>query len=228
MAVSEAAKGNLLHPLNTEGDDIADNSIEAKSVAAEAVSLAEKTDGSVRKLSESSASIGHVIKVITSIAEQTNLLALNATIEAARAGDAGKGFAVVANEVKELAKETANATVQIEGRINEIQTDTESAVTAMDSIGKIISRISVIQSTIATAIDQQSNVTNNINQSALDASNGSDAIVSLIQMVADRAATNQRSSGNVSTAASELADVASLLQDLVSKYTRDDVNKRAA
>ena len=75
------------------------------------------TDETVRKLGESSAEIGNVIKVITSIAEQTNLLALNATIEAARAGEAGKGFAVVANEVKELAKETAQATEDIGQKI---------------------------------------------------------------------------------------------------------------
>ena len=61
--------------------------------------------------------IGKVIEVIQDIAEQTNLLALNATIEAARAGDAGKGFAVVATEVKELAKQTANATIDIRKRI---------------------------------------------------------------------------------------------------------------
>jgi methyl-accepting chemotaxis protein len=85
------------------------SSTEAKDVASDAVQLANDTDATVRKLADSSAGIGSVIKDITSIAEQTNLLAMNATIEVARTGEAGKGFAVVANEVKELAKETATA-----------------------------------------------------------------------------------------------------------------------
>src|SRR5713101_1851539 len=97
--------------------EIAKNATEAARVASEAVKTAEVTNATMSKLGESSARISQVIKVITSIAQQTNLLALNANIEAARAGEAGKGFAVVANEVKELAKQTAQATEDISQRI---------------------------------------------------------------------------------------------------------------
>ena len=74
--------------------------------------------------------------MIQDIAEQTNLLALNATIEAARAGEAGKGFAVVATEVKELAKQTAEATEDIRQRIEAIQNSSHEAIQSISEIGR--------------------------------------------------------------------------------------------
>ena len=144
--------------------EIAKNANEAARVATSAVKVAEKTNATVSKLGESSAEIGNVIKVITSIAQQTNLLALNATIEAARAGEAGKGFAVVANEVKELAKQTAKATEDIGRKIDAIQTDTKGAVDAIAQIGTIIGQINDIQSTIASAVEQQTATTAEISR----------------------------------------------------------------
>lgn len=210
--------------------EIARNTLEAETVAAEAVKLAKSTDATVRKLADSSAGIGHVIKVITSIAEQTNLLALNATIEAARAGDAGKGFAVVATEVKELAKETARATDQIEARISDIQSDTDSAVFAIQSISTIIDKISDIQSAISVAIAQQSSVTQEISRSILQTADGSQAISSLIDGVAEKAKSNQQASDHVSKAAGELSDMSAQLQGLVQRYAgnQDDGKAMAA
>jgi methyl-accepting chemotaxis protein len=97
--------------------EIATNASEAARVGAEAVDVAERTNATMALLSDSSAEIGNVVRVITAIAQQTNLLALNATIEAARAGEAGKGFAVVASEVQDLAQETAMATKSISERV---------------------------------------------------------------------------------------------------------------
>jgi methyl-accepting chemotaxis protein len=87
----------------------------------------------VAKLGERSKEIGNIVDTISNIAGQTNLLALNAAIEAARAGEQGKGFAVVAEEVRKLAEQSQEAAKRIEMLIREIQTETESAVVAMQS-----------------------------------------------------------------------------------------------
>ena len=141
-----------------------------------------------RKLGQSGAEIGKVIKLITSIAEQTNLLALNATIEAARAGEAGKGFAVVASEVKELAKETAKATEEIGRKIEAIQRDTAGAVAAIGQIGGIIDQISDLQGTIAGAVEEQTATTAEIARNIAEAAQGSSEIARNILMVAEAAA----------------------------------------
>ncbi|MFK8079324.1 MAG: methyl-accepting chemotaxis protein [Granulosicoccus sp.] len=204
--------------LSTSIREIVLNTTEAESVALEAVELAHSTDTTVRKLSDSSAGISSVIKVITSIAEQTNLLALNATIEAARAGEAGKGFAVVAGEVKELAKGTAAATEEIESRILDIQTDTESAVTAIQSIYKIVTRISEIQSLISVAVNDQEKYTQDIGNSVTQTASSSETISALIREVASKAKAGQETSNDVKAAAHELSDMAAQLQQLVSHF----------
>ena len=197
---------------------IAHNTQQAEAVALEAVTLANTTDVTIRKLSDSSAGISQVIKMITSIAEQTNLLALNATIEAARAGEAGKGFAVVANEVKSLANETTKATEQIEERIYDIQNDTRSAVLAIDSINDIVAQISKIQSKISLAVDEQSVVTENISIEVARTSDSSRSISGIIENVAQKAQINQQASDELSKAATDLSGMATELESMVSLY----------
>jgi methyl-accepting chemotaxis protein len=100
----------------------------------------EDAAGKVDGLAQASAQIGDIVLQIEAIAKQTNLLALNATIEAARAGEAGKGFAVVASEVKNLANQTAKATVDIRTRIENLRTEMAAIVTSMqqgaEAVGK--------------------------------------------------------------------------------------------
>lgn len=97
--------------------------------------ITQAVDGAsekVERLVEASNQIGDIVQQIEAIAKQTNLLALNATIEAARAGEAGKGFAVVAGEVKNLANQTARATVDIRARIASLRQEMATIASSME------------------------------------------------------------------------------------------------
>jgi methyl-accepting chemotaxis protein len=198
--------------------EIAQNAGEAARVAVQAVELTDRADRSIAQLGESSQGIGDVVRTITSIAEQTNLLALNATIEAARAGDAGKGFAVVAHEVKELAQETARATEDISRRVAAIQADTGGAVSAITEISGIIASISDFQTTIASAVEEQTATTNEMSRSVQQASSGAGEIALNISGVSTAAQSTTESLAQTRTAVAELAELASGLQERVSRF----------
>jgi methyl-accepting chemotaxis protein len=195
--------------------EISQNAGSASEVAAEAMSTVDATNAKVTQLGQSGAEIGKVIDVITSIAEQTNLLALNATIEAARAGEAGKGFAVVANEVKELAKATADATQEISLRISTIQDDTTNAVAAMGQISQVISRIHEIQNNIAAAVEQQTATTVEISRSINDAADGSNEIANNVTGMAQAAHDTAAGAANTQEIANSMSEIAAQLQQLL-------------
>jgi methyl-accepting chemotaxis protein len=203
--------------------EIAKNASEAARVTAQAVQMTEGTNTTITKLGESSAEVGEVIKVITSIAEQTNLLALNATIEAARAGEAGKGFAVVANEVKELAKQTAEATENISHKIGAIQSDAQDAVGAIGRISGIINQINDIASTIASAVEEQSVTTAEMGRNVEEASKGGAEIAQNIGGVAQAAQSTASGATETQASAQELARMAVELRHLVSQFKYDEV-----
>jgi len=187
-------------------------------VASTAVKTAEVTNATVAKLGASSREIGDVVKLITTIAQQTNLLALNATIEAARAGEAGKGFAVVADEVKELAKQTTAATEEISTKITTIQTDTEKAVQAIKEISEVINQINGISNTIASAVEEQTATTNEMDRNIAEASKGSTEIAQNITGVATAAQSTSGGATQTQSAASELSRMSSELQKLVGRF----------
>ena len=177
-AAMEQSSGNVsmvataAEEMTATVNEIGQNAEKAKSVSESAVKQSQITSDKVTALGESARKVGKVTETITEISEQTNLLALNATIEAARAGEAGKGFAVVANEIKELARQTAAATVEIKNQIDEMQNTTTSTIEDIDKISEVINEIHNVINGIATAVVEQSAVTNEIAENISQAAQG--------------------------------------------------------
>lgn len=190
---------------------------ESSSISNAAMEMAESTNAIIGKLGESSIDIGNVIKVISSIAQQTNLLALNATIEAARAGEAGKGFAVVANEVKELAKQTAQATEDITMKIEAIQEDSKGAVNAIAEISDAINKINGYAGNIAASVEEQAATTSEVSRVVIESAEGIKQINENIGQVSKAAADTGKSAIESQEASTSLANLSETLGELVKK-----------
>jgi methyl-accepting chemotaxis protein len=177
-AVSEEYASNITmlaaaaEEMSATIQEIAGNTEKAHGVSSDAVTKAETALSNIRTLGNAATEINKVTEVITDISDQTNLLALNATIEAARAGEAGKGFAVVANEIKELARQTADATRGIKVIVEDIQNATAGTVGDIEHITGIVGSINDIVTTIASSVEEQTATTREIANNVAQASSG--------------------------------------------------------
>ncbi|OAH36494.1 histidine kinase [Methylorubrum populi] len=133
---------------------------------------ASAADRSTAKLKEAAVSMNGVVQLIQAVGEQINLLALNATIEAARAGNAGRGFAVVASEVKNLSSQVTQATGRIARDIHAMQGISEEVVGALLSVVQAIGSVREMVTGVASAVEEQSAVTQEISSSMQTAAQG--------------------------------------------------------
>ncbi len=237
-AAMEEASANIYmvasaaEEMNTTITQISENTEQAKTITVNAVEQTETAKIQVDELGTAAEGIGQVLESISDISDQVNLLALNATIEAARAGEAGKGFAVVANEIKDLAKQTAQATGEIKTRIEGIQNTTQGTVAQIAQISSVVTQVNEIVTTISDAIMEQSDATSEIATNVAQASEGIaevntnvahsnvsvGAISEEINEVTTAAAKITENSGMVSESAGKLSQLSSQLATMVGRF----------
>jgi methyl-accepting chemotaxis protein len=215
--VSSAAAG--AEQMGASIREIARSATDAANVGRGAVDLAASTETAIAALGASSAEISDVVKVISAVAEQTNLLALNATIEAARAGEAGKGFAVVATEVKELAQEASRASEEIHQRVQSIQADTSAAVGSISQIVGVIREMNDHQTTIASAVEEQTAVTQELGRNVTSVADGASSVTETMTAVSTDADRTAADVDSARTAARELDELSGELTRLIRVFT---------
>jgi ammonium transporter, Amt family len=188
--------------------EIAHQMASVRDVAADATTRGAQGAATIRRLLEQTAAMRQVMDFIQAVATKTNLLALNATIEAARAGEAGSGFKVVADEVKLLARQTAEATEQVTVRIDAIGHVVNEVVASMQAIEQACTEVSSSAIVVASGVEQQGAATTEISARAQTASLATSSISERIRLLTETAAATGSSAEHVRNATSGVAAAA--------------------
>lgn len=204
-------------------NEVSKNTQNASKVSNEADKQAKETSVVMSNLQKNAIEVGKIVKVINDIADQTNMLALNATIEAASAGDAGKGFAVVANEVKELAKQTGEATGRIATQIEDIQNAISTVANSIKAITSVIHDINDINNTIASSVEEQTITINEIAHSVTIAANNSAEVGDYAKKINQSTEGIDRNVAEAGQGVSEIAKSSSHVAEIATEVSRNSV-----
>lgn len=231
-AVSNMTRSILQVSSNaSQASQVAQRSLQAATLGSQAVQNTiagmngireqiQETSKRIKRLGESSQEIGEIVELISDITEQTNILALNAAIQAASAGEAGRGFTVVAEEVQRLAERSSEATKQIGAIVKTIQTDTHSAVAAMekstegvvegarlsDAAGKALTEIETVSNSLARLIQSISTATEAQTEVASTVTKNMQQIQEITSQTTEGTKLTAESVGQLTKLAEELRD----------------------
>ena len=214
MEETKQQMNNLLEATN----EIASNTMTTAELANSLQNRMGESSEVISELEEYANQVGQVTKVIRNITDQTTLLALNATIEAARAGEAGKGFAVVAEEVKQLAKQTQEATERIAPLIENIQANVKRAVEAISKSNDATNEINEAINTVAAAAEEQTATYQEINQQIESGVGLTENIKDKMSVLKNESLQNLSESEDLKELSSEIKRDSSELKKVISGF----------
>jgi methyl-accepting chemotaxis protein len=183
-----------------------------------AMDEASSNNETVQNLSDAAQRIGIIIRAINKIATQTHMLALNATIEATRAGAAGLGFGVVASEVKDLARQTARATADIEGEVTAIRTEMNKAMAAIDGMAGVVAELGGVTVSVAAAMEEQTDIARQITENALRAAAGTATVRDNLQALMSETSRGDVAAQEGARDATVLAETCGAVQQAVRSF----------